>query len=417
MRLPLLPASTARAARTGLAVACAVAAALAACGETGDETLATGVAPGDTSLPDAVVTERPPIPPTSYTLACPWDSVADPSQNPYLVTAFGPDQIRSIDAPKWVPIDAPPDKENPVYTPLGGDPVVVVEVGGQVRALPVAILLHHQIVNMCWNTDAGEVYSFLTYCPLADAAVHFFDPRTCKTKNKFGVSGLLFNGNLVVFDRRSRVQGPTTVFAVQMLAGGYFGSCVEAGPSTQVMSWDLCRQLYPNGEVLSGDTGDVPAGGYDIVGQPYWNYWRDDNLLWYPISNADPRLTPKQRVLGVLAPAARKAYALRLQEGPFVYNDIVGGERIVVWKDAASGAAVAHEAVVEGQPLTFSFAGRERHGLSLYIDDETGSYWNVEGIAVDGPLKGKRLPRAMTIRSFWFAWSSMFPDTELMTTE
>jgi hypothetical protein len=389
LRRPFLSAST--------ALACAVAAMLAACGEHGDGTLATGVAPGDTSLPDAVVTERPPLPPTSYVLPCPWDSIADPSQDPNLVIVFAPEQIRSIDAPQWVPIDAPIDENNPVYTPLGGDPVVVVEVGGQVRALPIAILLYHQIVNMCWNTDQGERYSFVTYCPV--------------TKNKFGVSGMLFNGNLVVYDRRSLVQGPTTIFAVQMLAGGYNGSCLEADPSTQVMSWNRFRELYPEGEVLSGDTGDVPPGGYDIVDQPYWNYWRDDNLLWYPVAHTDARLAPKQRVLGVLTPTARKAYALRLEEADFVANDVVGGVPIVVWKEG--GAALAHEAVVDGRTLTFSFAGHERHGLAIYRDAETHSYWNLDGIAVDGPLRGRRLPRATAIRSFWFAWSAMFPDTEL----
>ncbi|MCH7549381.1 MAG: DUF3179 domain-containing protein, partial [Candidatus Krumholzibacteriota bacterium] len=78
-----------------------------------------------------------------------------------------------------------------------------------------------------------------------------------------------------------------------------------------------------------------------------------------------------------------------------------------------SGVA-AYEAVHEGETLTFTFAGREQHGLPIYTDDLTGSHWNFEAIAVSGPLEGARLPRLMAIRSFWFAWSSMYPDTDLL---
>jgi hypothetical protein len=415
MRPQPLPASTVRSNLVRVAAACAVAAALVACSETKEQVFdGTVIAPGDTSLPSAVVTERPPIPPTSYTLPCPWDTVADPYNNPYVVSNLAPDMIPAINEPKWRRIDEPFDDDNIDYAPSAGEPVVVVELGGTVRALPVAILLHHEVVNICWDEDQGVPYTFLTYCPLVDAAVHYTDPRLCKTKNKYGVSGALFNGNLIFYDRRSWVQGPETIFGVQMLSGGYLGSCLSADASTVVMNWAGFERLYPDGEVLSGNTGNVPPDGYDIISKPYWQYWRSDELV-FPVSSNDTRLRRKEWVLGVLTPAARKAYPLWGES--FLHNDVVGGERIVVWKDATFSTAVAHEAVVEGQPLTFSFAGREGVGLSLYIDEETGSYWNVEGIAVDGPLKGKRLPRAMTIRSFWFAWSSMFPDTELMTTE
>jgi hypothetical protein len=49
--------------------------------------------------------------------------------------------------------------------------------------------------------------------------------------------------------------------------------------------------------------------------------------------------------------------------------------------------------------------------LPLFEDEETGSLWIFDGIAVRGPLKGKRLAQMVGYRSFWFAWAAFFPET------
>ena len=81
--------------------------------------------------------------------------------------------------------------------------------------------------------------------------------------------------------------------------------------------------------------------------------------------------------------------------------------------DNTLGSTMAFQANAGQGDLTFSFLGRESHGLPLYRDEETGSTWTFDGIAVEGPLQGIRLPRATGFRSFWFAWSSMYPGTLL----
>ena len=116
-------------------------------------------------------------------------------------------------------------------------------------------------------------------------------------------------------------------------------------------------------------------------------------------------------MVGVILPGARKAYGL---SGSWTINDTVAGHAITVWNDAGFSGVTAYEAVHNGETLTFTLVGRERHGLPIYMDDLTGSQWNFEAIAVAGPLAGTRLPRLMAIRSFWFVWSSMYPDTELL---
>jgi len=361
---------------------------------------------GDPELPDAIVTEnRPANPRNSYTLDCPFGSVENPRENPYLIGSLGPDQILSIDAPRFLPVTAPD------LALLDSEPVIAVELYGEVRAFPVRVLLWHEIVNMCWDTPDGEKYSFISYCPLVDAAVHFVDERSCRQKGKFGVSGGLFNGNLIVFDRATGRDGPASLdLFVQLYGGGLTENCVEAVTTTHHTTFGLYRRLYPDGLILSGATGMAPPQGYDLYDQPYWDYWRTQEI-WFPFESADKRLGKMAQVYGVVTPGGRKAYSMRAQ--PYLLNDQVGGVDILFFNDSTFGMAVAYEAAHEGQALTFTLVGRERHGITIFRDEETGSLWNIDGIALEGPLAGSRLPRVMGYRVFWFAWSSLFPEAEV----
>ncbi len=362
---------------------------------------------GDVGLPDAVVTTRVDPPPTSWTLECPWGVVdPDPASNPAWAGNLGPDQIPAIDDPAWRPVSAPD------LALLDSEPVLVVERHGLVRIAPVRVMLHHEVLSLCWDGPGGAEFTYLTYCPLTDAAVHFTDSRACSAKFKFGVSGSVFNWNLVTYDEASLRAGSIVTF-VQMYAGGVFGSCAPADAMESTMTWRLARTLFPEGRVLSANTGFSPAGGYDFFDQPYWDYWRVGlSAFDFPLAVHDTRLPDMAPVLGVILPGgARRAY--RIAGGEPVVNDTIAGEPVVVFVEPGFSHAAAFEPRVDAQVLTFRLVGRERHDLAVYEDAETGSLWNVEGIAIDGPLAGRRLPRVMSMRAFWFAWAAMFPGTGL----
>jgi len=363
----------------------------------------------DDSLPDGFVSDdRPPNPPTTFELPCPWREVSDPVDNPYLFGNLGPDQIKSIDQPTFVPVRRAGNM-------LNFEQVIACEIDGTVRAFPVRILLHHEIVNMCWDTTDGPKYSYLTYCPLVNAAVHFVHAHECNKprRNAFGVSGGVFNGNLITFDRGSLSptgEGTPDLF-VQLYAGGVFGSCTTVEPQFTSMTWAMFTRLYPKGELLSEDTGLVPQGGYDYFEHPYSFYWRTADI-WFPLDFDDDRVARKMETMyGVLTPDAVKAYGTRGTD--YVLNDELGGHRVVVWNDSQLVSTAAFQAIARGRTLTFSFRGRESHGLPLYQDEETGSLWTFDGIAVDGPMAGERLPKMTGVRVFWFAWAALYPETEL----
>lgn len=77
------------------------------------------------------------------------------------------------------------------------DRVVGVAINGEARAYPLWILACHEVCN----DDLGGVPILVTYNPLCDSVV-VFDRRVANETLTFGISGLLYNSNLVLYDRR-----------------------------------------------------------------------------------------------------------------------------------------------------------------------------------------------------------------------
>ncbi|MCH8814987.1 MAG: DUF3179 domain-containing protein, partial [Chloroflexi bacterium] len=75
------------------------------------------------------------------------------------------------------------------------EPVILLELGGSARAYPLQILISHEIVN----DEFGGVPVAITYCPLCNSAIGF-DRRVDGETLRFGVSGLLRNSDLVMWD-------------------------------------------------------------------------------------------------------------------------------------------------------------------------------------------------------------------------
>ena len=75
------------------------------------------------------------------------------------------------------------------------------------------------------------------------------------------------------------------------------------------------------------------------------------------------------------------------------------------------GAALAFDARIDGETLSFT----EEEGR--FVDDQTGSAWDLTGLALSGPLAGRRLVPAIGRTSFWYVWAAFNPDTEVFPRE
>ena len=290
-------------------------------------------------------------------------------------------------------------------------PVFALELNGDARAYPLWILNYHEVVN----DTVGKRPVVVTYCPLCNTAI-VFDREVEGQVRTFGVSGLLRGSNLVMFDRESETWWQQ--FTGQGLVGELAGKQLQfiAG---QLVSWSEFKRTYPQGRVLSQDTGferDYTYNvydSYDIFTGPISRYY-DGEL--------NDALPPTQRILGVTIKNVPAAYPFSVLQRVPVLNTEVDGEPLVILYDPnvqtnlgdrdivdgrRVGAAVAYRPVVDGVRLSFKVEG------DTIVDRQTGSTWNRSGEAVSGELKGKRLPPVLHTNAFWFHWAAFNPDTLL----
>ncbi len=107
-----------------------------------------------------------------------------------------PDGIPPIDKPEFWNV------EEAAKIFFEHEPFIVIEIEGEAKAYPLSILTYHEIVN----DMLGGVPISVSYCPLCNAAIVFDRRLTFKGTEMlldFGVSGMLRNSDLVMWDRQT----------------------------------------------------------------------------------------------------------------------------------------------------------------------------------------------------------------------
>ena len=263
------------------------------------------------------------------------------------------DGIPSIDRPRFVEAGQSGLKD--------GDRVLGLARGGIALAYPVRILNWHEVVN---DRLGGEAIA-VTYCPLCGTGMAFDANVDGKAVSSFGVSGLLYNSDVLLYDRGT--ESLWSQILEQAVAGPLKGRKLLPVPLTHT-SWADWRKRHPRTEVLSTDTGHVrdyerdPYAGYDSV-----------QRLMFDVQHRDERLPLKEWVLGVRVAGQAKAY-------PF---------SALAKRVDASGQLRDQ---LGGTALTIRFDGMHRTAEAF-------------------DAKGQALPSVM---AFWFAWVAFHPKTEVL---
>lgn len=217
-----------------------------------------------------------------------------------------------------------------------------------------------------------------------------------------GVSGLLVRNSLVMYDHQT--ESLWSHLTGQALAGPLAGEHLHLIASTQA-SWAAWRRDHPDTLLLAFD----PA----LVGDPYSAYYRSPQLgVDHDQADfvADPRLGPKEKVIGLRLDGRVKAYSLSTLTKDKVVNDVVGDVPVVVVFDGATQSGAVFRRHTAGKLLTF----RPGPAALDMVDEESGSTWDgLSGKATSGPLDGAVLEQIPVTYAFWFAWSDFYPETDL----
>jgi hypothetical protein len=306
------------------------------------------------------------------------------------------DWIPALTNPEFVP------PQDPSLSYLrGSDRVVGIVVDDAAYAIPVNILWWHEIVNL----DVGGRSLAITHCPLTGSSLVF--DREPLGGVEFGVSGLLYLNNLMMYDRSTGES-----LWPQMLRGARCG--VQSGTALQSvaameMRWDRWWFLHYDTRVLSERTGHLR----DYDRYPYGDYAEPRNeATLFPRAQLDTRLQPKELVLGF--PEKGRSWAVPFRAlaelGPqaAVHPAATSPEIVVLWDGLGESAMAFTTRLEGGERLTLRVEG------TRIVDDQTGSTWRFDGLALAGPLEGVRLePIAEAHAAFWFAWIDFHPDTHL----
>ncbi|MEX2046791.1 MAG: DUF3179 domain-containing protein, partial [Chloroflexota bacterium] len=196
-------------------------------------------------------------------------------------------------------------------------------IDGQPRAYPRLITVWHEIVN---EIAGGKPIS-VTYCPLTGSTLIFSGELVDGRTTTFGTSGMLYNSNLVMYDRATKSMWPQLLgVAVRGERKGERLKEVGGAVTTTLGRW---KAKFPSGVVLSKDTGHARAYGT----WPYGDYDTASGLI-FPVRVSDDRFHQKKVVVGVrvngAALAIPKDELAKRREAKIE----VGGRELVAQHDA-----------------------------------------------------------------------------------
>jgi hypothetical protein len=233
--------------------------------------------------------------------------------------------------------------------------IIGVFQNGIAKAYPIPILNYHEIVNDHFN----DLPVVITYCPLCGSGITF-EARVNNKNKTFGVSGLLYNSDVLLYDRQT--ESLWSQLKYEAITGALKGENLKI-LNTANTTWKAWKNKHPGTLVLSNDTGFKR----DYSRNPYPDY-EQTQQLYFPVSNVSDLFEPKEKVIGLELNGKSKAY-------PF-----------------------SELKKLKGKMLKDTFAGQK---LKIKYNLKAQSAEILDA-------QGNILP---AITNFWFAWFAFHPDT------
>ena len=257
------------------------------------------------------------------------------------------------------------------------DRVIGVEINGKSRAYPLDVMNVHEVVN----DELAGVPIAVTFSPLCDSAI-VFDRRVNGKPLQFGVSGLLLDSNLVMYDKQADVvehtslnsqdAKPTTQvsmnadqlpsvsaapalslwsqMAAMAIAGPAVGTTLAQIPNVNVCTWKHWLATHPTTEVILPDAQDekrmkkISYSRYLLSSRlefPIGRKATTNTLINPSLDNMPSAMPDKMPVIAITAGGETRVITLREaadRGADAPWNFVVGGVPIVVvsQKDPAS---------------------------------------------------------------------------------
>ncbi len=186
----------------------------------------------------------------------------------------GKNDIPAIDFPEFVTVQ---QARGFLTEPDFG---ILLDQNGERKFYPFNILNWHEVVN----DVIGAQPVAITFCPLCGSAI-VYDRLLNGDTFLFGVSGRLYESNLLMFDEKT--ESLWSQAAGECIAGDLLGKKLALVNSV-IVSFEEIENNFPDAKVLSTKTGFERNYTQD----PYADYVSNDTLI-FPVSSHNARFMNK----------------------------------------------------------------------------------------------------------------------------
>jgi hypothetical protein len=268
--------------------------------------------------------------------------------------------------------------------------VIGIVINGEAKAYPIQIIgYHHQVMDTIGNTPV-----MVTYCTVCRTG-RAFSPFVNGKMESFRLVGMdHFNAMFEDASTKSWWQQATG----KAIVGPLKGTALREIASKQLTLETWLRE-YPNSYILQPDTTFKKEykdlAGYD-KGTLKSGLEKRDSASW----------KPKSWVIGVVHNHIAKAYDWNELVKNKVINDSIEGLPVLLGLERDTASFHVYDRRVKGTILIF-----QKGSNDVFTDENTNSTWNMDGICIDGTLKGERLNPVQAYQEFWHSWSTFHPNT------
>ncbi|MEE9432567.1 MAG: DUF3179 domain-containing protein [Melioribacteraceae bacterium] len=298
----------------------------------------------------------------------------------------GKDGIPALQDPNFIDVDA-------IDYVADNDLVIAVKVGNEIRVYPHSILDWHEIIN----DGIGSTKYALTYCPLTGSGIGW-NRVIDGNETTFGVSGLLYNTNLIPYDRATGSNW--SQMQLQSVNGKLISKFISLVPLIE-SKWSTIKTSFPNAKVVSTNTGySRNYGRY-----PYGDYRTNHTSLIFPVEHSDDRLKGKERVLGVFDGENTKAYRVEsFETNGQVLIEKFASTNFLIYGNSGKNFITAFTIPNNS---TFEIITSD---LPWIFKDSNGNKYDLFGTSED---KSIQLTPAKSFIAYWFSWAAFYQNTKL----
>lgn len=301
----------------------------------------------------------------------------------------GKDGIPSIDDPKFT-------NANNVDFLNDSDLVIGISENGITRAYPHVIMDWHEVTN----DEINGAFFTLNYCPLTGTAFAW-ESVTENTKTTFGVSGLLYNANLILYDRNTGSNW--SQLRLECVNGKLIGDKPKLYDVVET-NWATWRTLYPDSQVLNTNTGFSRSYGIS----PYGDYAINNDRFIFRPAITNSALPNKERVYTIIDNDRAKVYKFSdFENGKVIRDSFNVDDYLIVGNNDIINAFKLDSNLSN---LNFNYSFNNSEG---FFSDDNGNVYSIFGKVINNSGNGASLEPVKSVVSYWFAIAAFYPNPEI----